>query len=388
MSVRACPSCPCSDEDPVRGHHRPLSVRRRHLVLADVPARPARARPRGLLHRGHRRVRLRPGAEHARDRSRLRHDLHSQRARAVRPRRPLVVRQLRRQLSRPERRTRCAATRPTPISSSTSRAASWFWRDEYARIPRKVFIDSDPAFTQLAIAKAEPWYVAVLRALRPPLHVRREHRHAGVADSDRRVRLAQDLAAGHDRRLARTASTAPRDRFTTVMTWQIESFADVGGNKDQEFVKFIDLPSRTPQRFELAINGPQQLLRAARLGHGGRDGGLAHADRVPRLHPGLEGGVRRRQAHLRRQPVGLVQRSHRVLSRVGPPGARAGHRLDRAPAVGRRSARLLDASTRRSPASTASTATTSGTRGSAVEIAREHFDARVVLPALLETACA
>src|SRR6266853_1937455 len=36
---------------------------------------------------------------------------------------------------------------------------SWFWRDEYARIPRKAFIDSDPAFTQLAIAKAEPWYV-------------------------------------------------------------------------------------------------------------------------------------------------------------------------------------------------------------------------------------
>src|SRR5881397_598115 len=27
---------------------------------------------------------------------------------------------------------------------------SWFWRDEYLRIPRKVFIDSDPAFTQLA----------------------------------------------------------------------------------------------------------------------------------------------------------------------------------------------------------------------------------------------
>ena len=36
---------------------------------------------------------------------------------------------------------------------------SWFWRDEYARIPRSAFIDSDPAFTQLAIAKAEPWYV-------------------------------------------------------------------------------------------------------------------------------------------------------------------------------------------------------------------------------------
>ena len=37
-------------------------------------------------------------------------------------------------------------------------------------------------------------------------------------------------------------------RFTTVMTWQIESFTDVGGNKDQEFVKYIDLPSRTRSR--------------------------------------------------------------------------------------------------------------------------------------------
>src|SRR6185436_8893132 len=33
---------------------------------------------------------------------------------------------------------------------------SWFWRDEYVKIPHKAFIDSDPAFTQLAIAKAVP----------------------------------------------------------------------------------------------------------------------------------------------------------------------------------------------------------------------------------------
>jgi hypothetical protein len=45
------------------------------------------------------------------------------------------------------------------------------------------------------------------------------------------------------------------------MTWQIESFTDVGGNKDQEFIKYLDLPARTSQRFELAINGPQKLLR-------------------------------------------------------------------------------------------------------------------------------
>jgi hypothetical protein len=56
-------------------------------------------------------------------------------------------------------------------------------------------------------------------------------------------------------------ASAPGNRFTSVMTWQIESFSDVGGNKDQEFLRFMDLPSRTAQPFELAINGPQRLLR-------------------------------------------------------------------------------------------------------------------------------
>ena len=32
------------------------------------------------------------------------------------------------------------------------------------------------------------------------------------------------------------ATTPPGDRFTTVMTWKIESFTDVDGNKDREFV--------------------------------------------------------------------------------------------------------------------------------------------------------
>jgi hypothetical protein len=136
---------------------------------------------------------------------------------------------------------------------------SWFWRDEYARIPRKAFIDSDPAFTQLAIAKAEPWYVDFFSRF------------------DRLFTFGSNI--GTDRSDVPTGrftwhktwqpitledwhtDRPPGDRFTSVMTWQIESFTDVGGNKDQEFVKFIDLPSRTTQKFELAINGPQQLLR-------------------------------------------------------------------------------------------------------------------------------
>ena len=40
---------------------------------------------------------------------------------------------------------------------------SWFWRDEYAAIPHTAFIDSDPAFTQLAIVNGPDWYVDFFR---------------------------------------------------------------------------------------------------------------------------------------------------------------------------------------------------------------------------------
>jgi hypothetical protein len=136
---------------------------------------------------------------------------------------------------------------------------SWFWRDEYLRIPRKIFIDSDPAFTQLAIAKAEPWYVAFFERFD---HLFTFGSNIGTDRSPVPTgafmwhKTWQPVTLDHWR-----TSLPAGDRFTSVMTWQIESFTDVGGNKDQEFLRFIDVPSRTSQRFELAINGPQQLLR-------------------------------------------------------------------------------------------------------------------------------
>src|SRR3984957_14218554 len=136
---------------------------------------------------------------------------------------------------------------------------SWFWRDEYARIPRSAFIDSDPAFTQLAIAKAEPWYVEFFRRFD---HLFTFGSNIGTGASPVPVgefvwRKTWQPITVDEWRSGRDAG----DRFTTVMTWQIESFTDVGGNKDEEFLKYLDLPSRTAQPFELAINGPQTLLR-------------------------------------------------------------------------------------------------------------------------------
>lgn len=135
---------------------------------------------------------------------------------------------------------------------------SWFWREEYCRIPHKAFIDTDPVFTQMAIAKAEPWYVEFFRGF------------------DRLFTFGHNLGAA-DCGIPATPFTwqktyqpitlehwandiTPRDKFTTVMTWRISSFADVDGNKDKEFIKFLDLTKRTAQPIELAINGPRKFL--------------------------------------------------------------------------------------------------------------------------------
>lgn len=137
---------------------------------------------------------------------------------------------------------------------------SWFWRDEYARIPRRAFIDSDPAFTQLSIAQTkDSWYV--------DFFARFDHLFTFGANIGTPA-CTVPVGRFHWNKTWQPVTmndwatdVEPVDRFSTVMTWKIESFADVGGNKDQEFVRFIDLPSRTRQHFELAVNGPQALLR-------------------------------------------------------------------------------------------------------------------------------
>jgi hypothetical protein len=262
---------------------------------------------------------------------------------------------------------------------------SWFWRDEYARIPRKAFIDSDPAFTQLAIAKAEPWYVAFFRRFD---HLFTFGSNIGTAVSpvptgDFAWHKTWQPITLDDWRTDRP----PGDRFTSVMTWQIESFTDVGGNKDQEFLKYLDLPARTPQPFELAINGPQTLLRE----HGWSTVDAMGVSRTPGDYRDFiqrskaEFGVAkhtyvatrsgwfsdRTECYLAAGRPALVQDTgwtahlpsgEGLLAFSTPDEAIGG--IDRINSDYDRHARM------------------------AADIAREHFDARRVLPPLLEKACA
>ena len=262
---------------------------------------------------------------------------------------------------------------------------SWFWRDEYARIPSKVFIDSDPAFTQLAIAKAEPWYVEFFQRFDRLFTF-----GANIGTSVSPIPVGpfrwhhtwQPVTIGDW-----SAAAAPRDRFTTVMTWQIESFADVGGNKDQEFVKVIQLPSKTPQKFELAINGPQTLLRE----YGWDTVDAMRVSRTPWeyrdfIHASkAEFGVAkhtyvanrtgwfsdRTECYLASGRPALVQDTGWTAHLPHGDGLLAFSTIDEAVAGIDR----LNADYDRHAAR-------------AREIAREHFDASRVLPKLLEVACA
>jgi hypothetical protein len=138
---------------------------------------------------------------------------------------------------------------------------AWFWRDEYAKIPRTVFIDTDPVFTQLALMKGEPVYVDFFRRFH---HLFTFGANIGTPACD--VPTAGFTWHKTWQPVVTAAWATPDDRpatrFTTVMTWKIESFADVDGNKNIEFMKFLDVPRRSPHPIELAVNGPQDFLRA------------------------------------------------------------------------------------------------------------------------------
>ncbi len=259
----------------------------------------------------------------------------------------------------------------------------WFWRDEYQRIPRKVFIDSDPAFTQMALAKREQWYVDFFAGFDALFTF---GRNIGADDctipatpfawkTTWQPVTCDDWATNE----------TPRDVFSTVMTWRNESFTDADGNKDKQFVHFMDLPQRTPQPLELAVNGPQDLLRA----HGWRTvDGMAVSDNLNKYRSYLQSAKAEfsvaKHAYVATRSGWFSDRSECYLAAGRPvvvqetgfgkylptgEGLLSFNNLDEAvEAIGRVNAAYAAHSRR------------------AQEIARAYFDARVVLPKLLAEA--
>lgn len=145
------------------------------------------------------------------------------------------------------------------------------WLEEFRECRTRVFIDTDPAFTQMRMPAtpapscagyASPWDFAFVftcaeRMSRPdcliPTH--------GLPWRATRWPIALDSLAPR--------FTPDATRFTTVGSWSaygtVTHNGATFGQKDIEFLKFIELPGRGRACFELALSGgaPREKLTAA-----------------------------------------------------------------------------------------------------------------------------
>ncbi len=146
-------------------------------------------------------------------------------------------------------------------------------RPEYLRIPKKIFLDSDPMFTQVALESGQ-------RDVIERIHAHDFHFTfaENIGARDCRVPTAglnwiptrQPIVL--DWWPPPTSDVGARNVFTSVMNWvsykPCEYSGDTWGQKDVEFLKFVDLPGRTTQKFEIAMGmgpgmkRPTEMLRA------------------------------------------------------------------------------------------------------------------------------
>jgi hypothetical protein len=137
----------------------------------------------------------------------------------------------------------------------------WFVRPEYEPLP-KIFIDTDPGFTQQAIADAgEGWYQDFFAAYDALFTF-------ALNVDDPGCGLAQTPFRWHPTIQPVVLdfwplTPAPMDGpFTTILSWTTDSFPGIGKGKGDEMLRMVGLPQRTGERILLAIAGhpPSELL--------------------------------------------------------------------------------------------------------------------------------
>jgi hypothetical protein len=137
----------------------------------------------------------------------------------------------------------------------------WISRPEYDSLPR-VFIDTDPGFTQRAIADAgEGWYHDFFAAhdalFTFALNV--DDPACGLAETPFEWRpTLQPLVLD----FWPVLPAPPGAPYTTVMSWRIDSFPGLGRGKGGDVFRVIDLPAKAPSPILLALAGraPTELL--------------------------------------------------------------------------------------------------------------------------------
>jgi hypothetical protein len=149
-------------------------------------------------------------------------------------------------------------------------------RDEHAGARVLAYVDTDPGYSQARAAAVDRGTVDP--QMQDAVDVMRRHHvfftlgeHVGAPDcAIPDVGIAWRPTRQPILLHRWEAAPAPDGAFTTVMSWRIDPPAPivdgrVYGGKDVEFERFLDLPSRTPERLEVAIAGaaPRDRIRAA-----------------------------------------------------------------------------------------------------------------------------
>jgi hypothetical protein len=142
------------------------------------------------------------------------------------------------------------------------------WREEYDLPRRRAFIDVDPGFTQIGLENGLPGLPGLRATVDRCERLFTFGQRIGEADCP-----IPDAGREWIKTLPPVAleywPVAEEDarNFTSVMRWR--GFRDASyegveyGQRDREFPAFAGLPSRTPQRFRLAVLGAEpERLRA------------------------------------------------------------------------------------------------------------------------------
>ncbi|MEJ7783744.1 MAG: hypothetical protein WKF96_03000 [Solirubrobacteraceae bacterium] len=137
----------------------------------------------------------------------------------------------------------------------------WFAREEYAGLP-KIFIDTDPGFTQQAIADAgDSWYRDVFDAHDAlfTFALAVNSPHCSLAPTPFTWHPTVQPVVIDYWPLVPPPDDAP---FTTILSWTIDSFPGMGKGKGDELLRMIDLPARTGESILLAVAGrpPSDVL--------------------------------------------------------------------------------------------------------------------------------
>ncbi len=137
-------------------------------------------------------------------------------------------------------------------------AALSVWRPEYQRPRRRIFIDSDPGFTQINLTNGKRDLMTSVNYCDHLFTIGQNIGSQGclIPEAGRRwIKTLPPIALSY----WPFVDALGGDHFTTTMQWH--SYPDVVfegveyGNKDREFSKFIELPSFTTQRLLLALTG-------------------------------------------------------------------------------------------------------------------------------------